>query len=587
MRTEVASEGSNVFSIERVNFFDAIEDFEKFVDKVMHNPALTREDATALRETLQLSDYVSARAATDGVNVSALGKSVDVNVAGCDAYYPYVSDIPLSQGRHVTEIDDRENAQVALLGWDVYTSLLAPREPVGSTVRIGNRHFRVVGVAAQRGKVLGQSRDRFVIVPLGAYRKVFGPNQSVEIQIAAGDIRVLQDAMDEATVAMRIRHGLRPREGNDFAVSSSEQLISLWKSISRGIMAALVALVGVSMLVGGIVLMNTMIVSVTERHAKSGCVGGGSAAGGDHVAIPGRVGDTVGVRRRSRHGYRVRHRGLGVGRLRVALRRQRRPGGDRVRGHGGAGPGVRNLSRVACRPPRPGGRAALRMIDEPTIAAESVGRKHRASDRGHARAPHALRTPHRGCRHRNRDRTDDGDGPLRLSRKIYRDMARQPALRLPGAFDFVVSGENTEDMAKRPKLTREDAAAITLLSEVDASVFMVESEGERCATKARRPHPPPSSARPTVCPSCFRSPSTAVASHGARSFRARVVVLAAGPAKDLFKRGPGRALVLIRGARYEVIGTLAARHSIFGVVGYSRAFRTPRSGRTSTPRTTG
>ena len=270
MRTEVASEGSNVFSVERVNFFDAIEDFEKFVDKVMHNPALTREDATALRETLQLSDYVSARAATDGVNVSALGKSVDVNVAGCDAYYPYVSDIPLSQGRHVTEIDDRENAQVALLGWDVYTSLLAPREPVGSTVRIGNRHFRVVGVAAQRGKVLGQSRDRFVIVPLGAYRKVFGPNQSVEIQIAAGDIRVLQDAMDEATVAMRIRHGLRPREGNDFAVSSSEQLISLWKSISRGIMAALVALVGVSMLVGGIVLMNTMIVSVTERTREVG-----------------------------------------------------------------------------------------------------------------------------------------------------------------------------------------------------------------------------------------------------------------------------------------------------------------------------
>jgi len=137
-------------------------------------------------------------------------------------------------------------------------------------VRIGNRHFRVVGVAAQRGKVLGQSRDRFVIVPLGAYRKVFGPNQSVEIQIAAGDIRVLQDAMDEATVAMRIRHGLRPREGNDFAVSSSEQLISLWKSISRGIMAALVALVGVSMLVGGIVLMNTMIVSVTERTREVG-----------------------------------------------------------------------------------------------------------------------------------------------------------------------------------------------------------------------------------------------------------------------------------------------------------------------------
>jgi putative ABC transport system permease protein len=270
MRTEVASEGSNVFTVSRVNVFEAIEDFEKFVDKLMHNPALTREDATALRETLQWSQYVSARASTDGVNVSALGKSVSVNVAGCDAYYPFVGDIPISSGRHITEVDDRENAQVALLGWDVYTGLIAPREPLGSTVRIGNRHFRVIGVAAQRGKVLGQSRDRFVIVPLGAYRKVFGPNQSVDIQIAATDIRHLDDAMEEATVAMRIRHGLRPKDANDFAVASSEQLITLWKNISRGVMTALVALVGVSMLVGGIVLMNTMIVSVTERTREVG-----------------------------------------------------------------------------------------------------------------------------------------------------------------------------------------------------------------------------------------------------------------------------------------------------------------------------
>lgn len=270
MRTEVASEGSNLFTIQRVNFFDAIEDFEKFIDKLMYNPRITREDAAALRESLALSRYVCAKAEAGGVNVSALGKSVEVSVTGCDAVYPFVNDIPLSVGRHVTEIDDRENAQVALLGWEVYQGLLAPRDAIGATVRIGNRHFRVVGVAAKRGSVLGHNRDRFVIVPLGAFRKVFGGNQSIEIQVVADDIRDLEDAMEEATVAMRIRHGLGPREENDFAVSSSEQLINLWKSISRGVMTALVALVGVSMLVGGIVLMNTMIVSVTERTREVG-----------------------------------------------------------------------------------------------------------------------------------------------------------------------------------------------------------------------------------------------------------------------------------------------------------------------------
>jgi putative ABC transport system permease protein len=270
MRTEVASEGSNLFVIQRVNFLDAIDDFEKFIDKLAYNPKLTRDDALALRESLELSKYVSARAESGGVKVAALGKSVDVTVAGCDAVYPFVSDIPIHAGRHLTEIEDRENAQVAVIGWDVYAGLMQPREAIGSAVRIGNRHFRVVGVAAKRPSVLGQSRDRFVMVPLGAYRKVFGPNQSVEIQVVANDIRSLDAAIEEATVAMRIRHGLRPREENDFAVSTSEQLINLWKSISRGVMTALVALVGVSMLVGGIVLMNTMVVSVTERTREIG-----------------------------------------------------------------------------------------------------------------------------------------------------------------------------------------------------------------------------------------------------------------------------------------------------------------------------
>lgn len=270
MRTEVASEGSNLFTIQRVNFFEAIEDFETFIDKLMYNPTLTREDAASLRESLELSRYVNARAESGGVNVSAFGKSVEVTVAGCEAYYPFVSDIPLASGRHLTEIDDRENAQVVVLGWDLYSSIIAPRDAIGATVRIGNRHFRVVGVGAERGRILGQSRDRYAIIPLGAFRKVFGPGQSVEIQIVAEDIRTLEAAMEEATVAMRIRHGLGPREDNDFAVSSSQQLIDLWKSISRGVMTALVALVGVSMLVGGIVLMNTMMVSVTERTREVG-----------------------------------------------------------------------------------------------------------------------------------------------------------------------------------------------------------------------------------------------------------------------------------------------------------------------------
>ncbi len=270
MRQEVASEGSNVFTIQRVNFLDAIEDFEKFTEKLQRNPKLTPGDVVALREQLTLAARVSGEATSSGT-VAAYGKSADgMSIVGRDAVYPLIENIPLASGRHLIEIDDRENAQVAVIGWEIYEALIAPRDAIGRTIRIGARHFRVVGVTAKRDRVLGSSRDRFVIVPIGAYRKVYGPNQSLDIKIMAADIRNLEDAIEEATVAMRIRHNLGPREDNDFAVSTSEQLIELWRSISQGVMLALVALVGISMVVGGIVLMNTMLVSVTERTREIG-----------------------------------------------------------------------------------------------------------------------------------------------------------------------------------------------------------------------------------------------------------------------------------------------------------------------------
>ncbi|HEX6791397.1 MAG TPA: ABC transporter permease [Candidatus Krumholzibacteria bacterium] len=269
MRQEVASEGSNVFTIQRVNFFEAIEDYEKFTDKLLHNPDLKRDDVVALRGQLRLASHVGGEA-SGNARVSAYGKSIDgIRVSGRDAVYPLIEPLALAAGRHFTEIEDRENAPAAVIGWDVYESLIAPREAVGRTIRVGERHFKVVGVAAKRGRLLGNSRDRFVIIPIGAHRKLFG-NASIDINITATDVRQIDAAIEEATVAMRIRHNLGPRDENDFAISTSEQLIDLWRSISQGVMLSLVALVGISMVVGGIVLMNTMLVSVTERTREIG-----------------------------------------------------------------------------------------------------------------------------------------------------------------------------------------------------------------------------------------------------------------------------------------------------------------------------
>jgi len=282
MREEVASEGSNVFSVERVNFFDSITNFESFLEAMRHNPRLTSADVEALRERLTYASHVSGYASSRA-RVAVRDRHTDnIQVRGEDAEYPYVENMPLYAGRHLGAIDDRENSQVAVIGWDVYDALLAPRQPIGQRIRIGDRHFRVVGVAADRGSLLGENQNRFVIVPLGAYRKLYGPRQSLEIRVKARDIRDLAAAVEEATVAMRIRHRLRPAEPDDFFVSTSEQLITIWKSISSGVMIALISLVSISMVVGGIVLMNTMLVSVTERTRE---VGIRKALGATRLAI--------------------------------------------------------------------------------------------------------------------------------------------------------------------------------------------------------------------------------------------------------------------------------------------------------------
>ncbi len=270
MRQEVASEGSNVFTIYRVDFFEAITDFESFTDAIKYNPNLDRDDVTALRRNVTAAAQVSGRVSRSA-RVGARDRHIkSIEVRGLDHAYSYVDNYELWTGRHVTPLENREKAQVAVIGWDVYTSLFKPLDPLGRLIKIGNRHFKVIGVATDRGSLLGQTRNRYVIIPLGAYGKLFGSSESLNIRVKAVDIRTLETAIEEAKLTMRIRHRLRPGEKDDFFISTSDQLVEVWKSISSGIMIALVALVCIAMVVGGIVLMNTMLVAVTERTREIG-----------------------------------------------------------------------------------------------------------------------------------------------------------------------------------------------------------------------------------------------------------------------------------------------------------------------------
>jgi putative ABC transport system permease protein len=271
VREEVADEGSNVFTIERINFFEAITDLDAFLEAIARNPIIRLDDVEYIREHVPSASYVGASVSQGGEKVT-LGDSwvENISIRGRSEEYPMIENTEIHLGRHLSRLEVLQSSASAVIGWDVYTRLFDGRDPLGSKIKIGRKHFTVIGVVMDQGTLFGESRNRFVYIPVTTYLKMYHARESIGIKVQAADIRLLQQAIDEATMAMRIRHRLRPLEENDFSVRTSAQLISLWEKISQSIFNALVFLVSISLVVGGIVLMNVMLVSVTERTREIG-----------------------------------------------------------------------------------------------------------------------------------------------------------------------------------------------------------------------------------------------------------------------------------------------------------------------------
>lgn len=281
-RREVLSEGSNVFTVSRVNFFDILTDMDAFLAS-LNNPELTLDDRDYLREHMQMASEVGASLERMADLRAGAKESRGIQVRGKTDDYSRLEDLPLHSGRHLAERDVFASAQVAVIGWEVARDLFpGVSDPVGRDFKLSGRHFRVVGVADDRGSMLGNSRNRFVVVPITAWMKSFGGRESIDIKIAAADLPLLEDAKEEARHLMRLRHQLRPKEKDDFGIVTMDELLSLWSGISKAIYGALVPLVGISLVVGGIVLMNIMLVAVTERTRE---VGIRKAVGARRLAI--------------------------------------------------------------------------------------------------------------------------------------------------------------------------------------------------------------------------------------------------------------------------------------------------------------
>jgi putative ABC transport system permease protein len=259
--------GAGTFRIERVG---VTSDEERQNEALRRNPVVTLADARALRGFSPLFGAVMAEA-TGRANISYRDVTMEsVRLRGVSAEYQEFSAYTAELGRLPTRLEVERNRPVALLGWDIADKLFRDRTPVDQVVKIGGTHFRVVGVNEKKGSLFGQTQDDFVVIPLGKFQQLLGTRRSLELTVMPSDPLLIEPAMDEARVAMRIQRRLRPRDDDNFGIYTSETLMNLWKQFSQGAFAVLIGVVSLSLVVGGIVIMNIMLMVVSERTREIG-----------------------------------------------------------------------------------------------------------------------------------------------------------------------------------------------------------------------------------------------------------------------------------------------------------------------------
>jgi putative ABC transport system permease protein len=184
---------------------------------------------------------------------------------------PPLSNLDLALGRSYTEIEDTHSTPVAIVGSDVADNLLGAGDPLGKEIHVDGLPYTVIGVGEHQGKMLGMSLDNWVAIPLTSFLHTYGQNQSMTIYVeAGGGGAVMQAVQDELRVIMRTRRHLGPGTPDAFSIDSSATFTNLLSSVFDNFGAVIAAIASVSLVVGGIVIMNIMLVSVTERTREIG-----------------------------------------------------------------------------------------------------------------------------------------------------------------------------------------------------------------------------------------------------------------------------------------------------------------------------
>jgi putative ABC transport system permease protein len=263
----IANMGSNVFLVLR---FPIITDAQEFVKALRRNKNITWEDYEALRDTLKLPQNVGVETRSRSTLRAGTQIMEDVSIRGVTASIGEMDVEEPATGRYIVESDSQHRAMVAFIGTEVADKLFPGVDPIGHSMDIAGLPFQVVGVAKPIGTVLGQSQDSFAYIPIETFLKIYGGNRSLSINIQARGPEWMARTQEEARMLMRARRHLRPNEEDAFGIIASDSVMGLWKQLTGAIAASAVGIVSVFLVIGGVVIMNVMLASVTERTREIG-----------------------------------------------------------------------------------------------------------------------------------------------------------------------------------------------------------------------------------------------------------------------------------------------------------------------------
>jgi len=243
---------------------------EEEQQRAQRNPSVTLDDMAAIRRLSPSVAFVVAQAG-GGAEAKYRAESLDsLSLQGVSKDYFSLPTTLIDRGRPITAAEFDAGRNVAFLGWGAADRLFGGVDPIDKVVSLNGIHFTVLGIATKKGSFFGSSQDEYAVIPLRAFQRLFGSRQSLSLTVQPKTPEMFQTAMDETTLALRMKRRLRPSQPDNFGIVSSQTFLNLYNQITSGVFQILIGVVSLSLIVGGIVIMNIMLMVVTERTREIG-----------------------------------------------------------------------------------------------------------------------------------------------------------------------------------------------------------------------------------------------------------------------------------------------------------------------------